>query len=82
MIRLLIVDNTRVNRKGLAALLDQETSIAAAQVASQPECLDSIKTGHPDIVLLRTCMPECVPIIRSIAKCCSRCKGQQLGFAL
>jgi DNA-binding NarL/FixJ family response regulator len=68
MIRVLIVDNIRVYREGLVALLERESSIAAAEIAAhQSEYLDRIKTGRPDIVVLRTSMPECVSTIRSIA---------------
>lgn len=58
--KLLLVDDQILFRKGLRALLESEQDIQIASEASNgQEALEKVRAFHPDVVLMDIHMPEC-----------------------
>lgn len=67
MIRVLVVDDTRLYREGLAHILGRGGEIVIVGTAAhQEESLDRIRELHPDLVLLHMAIPESIPTLRAI----------------
>ncbi|MGQ0570740.1 MAG: LuxR C-terminal-related transcriptional regulator [Armatimonadota bacterium] len=67
MIRLLIVDDTRLFREGLAHFLERVDDFSVVGTAAdRPAALAGVRTLCPDVVLLRMEMPECASMVRAM----------------
>jgi DNA-binding NarL/FixJ family response regulator len=68
MVRVLVVDDTRLFREGLARTIEASSDMIVAGVAADPEqVLIAIHDCRPDIVLLRMAVPESIGMLRAIA---------------
>lgn len=67
MIRIVIVDDTRLYREGLAQILSRVEGFGVPGTAdTHASALDAVRTLHPDVVLLRMDMPEAADILRAV----------------
>src|SRR3990172_7106777 len=67
MIRILIVDDTRLYREGLAHILDRVDGLSVAGTTdAQVSAVEAVRTLRPDVVLLRIDMPGSAAILRAI----------------
>ncbi len=80
MIRVLIVDDTRLYREGLARILESNGDITVAGTAAgQEQALTVIQDCCPDIVLLRMAVPESIGMLRAIVEQASHVRVIGLG---
>lgn len=69
MIRVLIVDDTRIYREGLAQILEGGSGIdVVATAANQDEAVAAIHEREPDVVLFRVTTVESIPLLGAIAE--------------
>ena len=69
MVRVAIVDDTRLFREGLAHILTREEYVSVAGMAGPlDESLALVRDIRPDVVLLRMATPESLQILRAIAE--------------
>lgn len=69
MIRILIVDNTRIYREGLAQILEREPEIdVVATTANLEETLSCLDERGPEVLLFRMTESESIPLLNGIAK--------------
>ncbi len=67
MIRILIVDDTRLYREGLAHSLGRVDGLSVAGTTdAQVSALEAVRTLCPDVVLLRIDMPGSAAVLRAI----------------
>ncbi len=69
MIRVLVVDDTRLFREGLARIVEASGDLSLAGTAADREhVLTAIHDCRPDIVLLRIASPESISMLRAIVE--------------
>jgi len=68
--KILFVDNEELNRELLAEILSETYEIIL--VSSAQECLDTIETNRPDLIILDVMMPKMSGI-----ECCERIKSNR-----
>jgi len=69
MIRIVIMDNTRIYREGLAQILEREPEIdVVATTADLDETLSRIRERRPEVLLFRMTESESIPLLDGIAK--------------
>ena len=75
MIRILIVDDTRLYREGLAQLLGRNDRLSVVGVAGErDDALACVRELDPDIVLLHMGMPDSFEILRAMVATAPRTK--------
>ena len=80
MVRVLIVDDTKLCREGLAHVLMREEHVSVAGTAGRlDESLALVRDLHPDVVLLRMATSESLPILRAIVEVTPAAKVVVLG---
>ena len=58
-IRILLVDDHKIMRDGLSAVLEKESDFeVAAEAANGREALQCARTMHPDVIIMDVVMPE------------------------
>ncbi len=69
MIHVLVVDDTRLFREGLARIVQENGDLTAAgTTADQDQVLAAIHDCRPDVALLRIAVPESIRLLRAIAE--------------
>ncbi len=82
MIRVLIVDDTRLYREGLAHILGREDDISVVGTAARrEESLVCVRDLHPDLVLLHMAMPDSMATLRAVVNAAPEVKIVALGVA-
>jgi len=82
MIRILIVDSTRIYREGLAQILEREPEIdVVATTADLDETLSRIHERGPEVLLFRMTESESIPLLSGIAKATSGVRTVALGVS-
>lgn len=75
MIRILIVDDTRLYREGLAQILVRDDRLSVVGVAGErDDALACVRELDPDIVLLHMGMPDSFGILRAVVATAPRTK--------
>jgi two-component system nitrate/nitrite response regulator NarL len=82
MTNVLIVDDTRLYREGLADILMRERRVDAVETAADPAAaVHQLITSSPDVVLLNTAMTDCTEILHRIADAAERVPVVVLGVS-
>jgi DNA-binding NarL/FixJ family response regulator len=69
MVRIVVVDDTRLYREGLALLLSQGGEIRVVGTAAhKDEALRSVRELQPDLALIRMSMADSVATLRAVAE--------------
>ena len=82
LIGVMVFDDTRLFRDGLANILATQTGIRVVDaVSDSAQLLDHVRTCRPDIILLRMGMRGCIDILQTVVRTAPTVKVVVLGVS-